>query len=123
MTTTFRARRAFLAVLPLLLLSAQQASAHAILEGSVPPEGGKVPAGPVTLSLRYNSRVDAARSRLTLIRPDHSRTDLTVDRGGPPDHMGATVTLTPGAYTVRWQVLAIDGHITRGDLSFTVTEP
>jgi hypothetical protein len=32
----------------------------------------------------------------------------------------ATLT-TPGAYVVRWQVLAIDGHITRGDVPFTVT--
>jgi methionine-rich copper-binding protein CopC len=24
---------------------------------------------------------------------------------------------------VRWQVLAIDGHITRGDVAFTVTGP
>jgi methionine-rich copper-binding protein CopC len=35
----------------------------------------------------------------------------------------ATVTLTPGTYVLRWQVLAIDGHITRGDVPFTVTEP
>ena len=27
----------------------------------------------------------------------------------------------PGRYVVRWQVLAIDGHITRGDVPFTVT--
>ncbi|MFI4981818.1 MAG: copper resistance protein CopC, partial [Nevskiales bacterium] len=28
---------------------------------------------------------------------------------------------TPGAYVVRWQVLSVDGHITRGDVPFTVT--
>jgi hypothetical protein len=27
-----------------------------------------------------------------------------------------------GPYVVRWQVLAIDGHITRGDVPFTVTD-
>jgi hypothetical protein len=31
--------------------------------------------------------------------------------------------LTPGVYVLRWQVLAIDGHITRGDVPFTVMEP
>jgi copper resistance protein C len=29
--------------------------------------------------------------------------------------------MAPGSYSVRWQVLAIDGHITRGDVPFTVT--
>ena len=117
------AHRAVLALIAVLLLSAGPANAHAILEDSTPPARGKVPSGRVVLSLRYNSRGDAARSRLTLIRPDHTRVDLPLDPGGPPDHLGAAVTLTPGAYTVRWQVLAIDGHITRGDLPFTVTEP
>jgi len=30
------------------------------------------------------------------------------------------VGLMPGAYTIRWQVLAPDGHITRGEVHFTV---
>jgi methionine-rich copper-binding protein CopC len=28
--------------------------------------------------------------------------------------------LAPGAWRLRWQVLATDGHITRGDIAFTV---
>jgi methionine-rich copper-binding protein CopC len=32
----------------------------------------------------------------------------------------ANVTLAPGAYTLHWQVLAVDGHITRGNVPFTV---
>jgi methionine-rich copper-binding protein CopC len=35
----------------------------------------------------------------------------------------ATAHLAPGNYTIRWQVLAVDGHITRGDVPFTVTAP
>jgi len=31
--------------------------------------------------------------------------------------------LAPGAHVLRWQVLAIDGHITRGDVPFTVVAP
>jgi len=38
-----------------------------------------------------------------------------------PDTLAATVgELAPRAYRLRWQVLAIDGHITRGDIPFTV---
>jgi methionine-rich copper-binding protein CopC len=31
--------------------------------------------------------------------------------------------LAPGQYRLRWQVLAIDGHLTRGDIPFTVKAP
>jgi methionine-rich copper-binding protein CopC len=99
------------------------AHAHAILEESTPPAGASVKAGPVDLRLRYNSRIDQARSRVTLIRPDHTHDIVTIEPDAPPDIIDAHLTLTPGAYVVRWQVLAVDGHITRGDVPLTVTAP
>jgi copper resistance protein C len=106
-----------------LALVPDLAQAHAIREESQPPAGGSIPAGAVTLRFRYNSRVDRARSRLTLTRPDHSQVVLPIDPDGPPDIMTTQAELAPGTYSVRWQVLAIDGHITRGDVPFTVTAP
>jgi copper resistance protein C len=106
-----------------IVLQPHLASAHAILEASEPANGAHVPAGPVSIKLRYNSRVDRARSGLTLTRPDRTKIPLPIDPGGAPDLLVSTVTLTPGAYVVRWQVLAVDGHITRGDVAFTVTGP
>ena len=97
--------------------------AHAILEESSPPAGASVKAGPFDLRLRYNSRIDQSRSRLTLIRPDHSHDVVPIAPGAPPDIINAHLTLTPGDYVVRWQVLAVDGHITRGDVPLTVTAP
>ena len=104
------------------LLAPAGAMAHAILEQSQPAAGGSVPAGKVSLSFSYNSRIDRARSRLTLTRPDNTQTVLRINPSGPPNviNSGAELT-TPGAYMVRWQVLAIDGHITRGDVPFNVT--
>jgi copper resistance protein C len=99
------------------------AQAHAILEESTPPAGASVKAGPVDLRFRYNSRIDQTRSRLTLIRSDHSRDTVPIVPGAPPDIINAHLTLTPGDYIVRWQVLAVDGHITRGDVPITVTAP
>jgi copper resistance protein C len=99
------------------------ANAHAILEASQPASGGSVPAGKVSLRFQFNSRVDRARSRLTLTGPGRSQHVLAIDPDGPPDIITTHVELTPGAYSVRWQVLAVDGHITRGDVPFTVTAP
>ncbi len=109
------------------LLAPRLAHAHAILEESLPEPGGSIPAGTVALRLRFNSRIDLTRSRLTLIGPnpvgsDQAQTTLTILQGGPPDIVGANLTLKPGSYSLRWQVLAIDGHLTRGDVRFTVTE-
>ena len=96
--------------------------AHAILMSSTPSAGASVPAGKVDLSFRYNSRIDRARSRLTLIRPDRSEAVLKITPTGSPELLESSTDLSaPGAYVVRWQVLAIDGHITRGDVPFTVT--
>jgi hypothetical protein len=106
-----------------LVLVPAVAQAHAILEDSQPPIGGSVAAGALALTLRFNSRLDRVRSRLTLTRPDHSQASLPIDPGGAPNVLTAHATLTPGAYSVRWQVLAVDGHITRGDVPFTVTPP
>jgi hypothetical protein len=111
-----------LTLLAALLLPAT-ARAHAILEESTPPAGASVKPGPLELRLRYNSRIDQGRSRLTLLRPDQTKDTIPIDDGTPPDIITAHVTLTPGAYVVRWQVLAVDGHITRGDVPITVTAP
>ena len=104
------------------LLAPVQAAAHAILEQSRPPADGSVPAGTVDMVFTYNSRIDRARSRLTLIRPDHDQTVLQISPNGAPNVINTIADLaTPGAYVVRWQVLSVDGHITRGDVPFTVT--
>ncbi len=105
-----------------LLLAPVQAAAHAFLEQSRPPVGASVPAGKVEMVFTYNSRIDRARSRLTLVRPDHSQTVLPIGSDGAPNVINTSADLaTPGAYVVRWQVLSVDGHITRGDVPFTVT--
>ena len=122
MTFTWQRRYALLAGVAALTVPGA-ALAHAILIESTPALGGTIPAGTRSLHLRYNSRIDRARSRLTLTRPDKTQAVLPIDPAGADDVLMATVDLTPGAYVLRWQVLAIDGHITRGDVPFVVTGP
>ena len=54
------------------------AMAHAILEDSTPAAGATITSGPRDLQFRYNSRIDRARSRLTLTRPDHGRETVPI---------------------------------------------
>lgn len=111
------------ALIALGAATARCADAHAILVESSPAINAAVPAGALALRLRYNSRIDAARSRLTLIAADGASRTLTLDPDLPPDILAAHAELAPGAWRLRWQVLAVDGHITRGDVAFTLTGP
>jgi methionine-rich copper-binding protein CopC len=113
-------RRAALAA-TLAILLPRVALAHAVLLESTPPLGGWVKSGTIALRLRFNSRIDVQRSRLTLIWPDKTSNPLHIDADGAGDIFTAAATLRPGTYLLRWQVLALDGHITRGDVPFTVT--
>ncbi len=106
----------------LILLAPAAASAHAILMQSDPPDRSTVPAGPRNLVLHYNSRIDHTRSRLTL-QGTNAQKVLPLEDGSGPDVLAAKADLSPGDYVVHWQVLATDGHLTRGDLRFRVTAP
>ncbi len=108
------AATAFLIVAP--------AAAHAVLLESNPPLKGAVAGPDVPIKLRFNVRIDALRSRLTLIHPDGSMQALEISKQTPADTLSAEATgLAAGDYRLRWQVLASDGHITRGEIPFTVT--
>lgn len=100
---------------------AATAQAHAVVVQAQPALEQRVAAGPLDIRLEFNSRVDKARSKLLLMRPDGSRADIAIDPEGEPNVVaGETAAPTPGAYVLRWQMLAVDGHITRGDIPFTV---
>lgn len=100
-------------------LAPRVANAHAILLQSNPADGGSVPAGERNLVLRFNSRIDHQLSRLTL---QGTNAQMKLPLGdSSADTLAAKTELTPGAYVVHWQVLATDGHMTRGDVRFTVT--
>jgi len=105
------------------MMSANVAQAHAILEDSQPASHATVPAGPAAIELQFNSRIDRARSVLALLKPDASLERLTIGGNAPPGVMRTQARLAPGAYVLHWQVLAVDGHITRGDLPFTAVAP
>jgi hypothetical protein len=108
-------------VLLLVLLSLQEAIAHAIVIKSSPAADAVVPAGNVPVHLQFNSRIDRDRSKVTLIGAGGTEQRLAPAADSLPDALDAEAKgLSPGAWRLRWQVLSVDGHITRGDIPFTV---
>jgi methionine-rich copper-binding protein CopC len=95
--------------------------AHAIILESSPAPNAKLPAPALPVLLRFNSRIDRERSRLMLLRADGSTSTLTLESAAGPDTLAAEAKdLAPGRYRLRWQVLGVDGHITRGDIPFEI---
>lgn len=106
-----------------LLIAALPVGAHAILVESNPAPNSKIHGPTLSVRLRFNSRIDGSRSRLTLVRPDGATETLKIQEQSSPDALASEAAgLKPGAYRIRWQVLAADGHITRGEIAFTVVE-
>jgi len=105
-----------------ILVVAGFVEGHAILKETTPAANSKVAGPNVPISLKYNVRIDAKLSKLMLLNPDNSTTELKIDEQKSPDTLTSKASgLKAGAYRIRWQVLAPDGHITRGEIPFTVT--
>ena len=124
----FPSRRSAPLLLGLLLLPAAQAAAHAVVVTSDPPVAASLATPPAEVVIHFNSRIDHARSRLILVGPDAVQAVLEPATQAEPTVLQARcdpklVPWAPGAWRLRWQVLAVDGHITRGDIPFTLMAP
>ena len=109
------------AVAAALVAGAAPAWAHAVIVSASPTTNELVAPGKLPVRIEFNSRIDKARSRLQVTAPAGDKADVPIDPSGEPNVVaGTTGALSPGAYVLRWQVLAIDGHITRGDIPFVV---
>ncbi|BAE49033.1 copper resistance CopC family protein [Paramagnetospirillum magneticum] len=114
-------------LLPLMvalgLMAASEARAHAVLVESSPPAEAEVVGAKVEFHLRYNSRIDARRSRLALKGPAGSKT-LPPQQGENEAELVARVEgLAPGRYILFWDVLSVDGHVSRGQVPFLTIAP
>src|ERR1700722_12359370 len=100
------------AVLSICLVPA--AFAHAILLSATPIAGELIGSHNTEVTLRFNSRVDARRSVLILVNPDGEKRKLKIGSQANPAALSTQVQgLKAGLNVLRWQVLAVDGHITR----------
>ncbi len=121
-------RRSRLLLVALAFISgagmAEHAAAHALVLDSTPGVDSVLTGPDLWIELRFNSRIDSKRSKLSLLEADGRGRELALLDGGAEGTLSARVTgLAAGAYRLRWQVLAVDGHITRGDIPFRVQVP
>ena len=96
-------------------------SAHMALKKSIPEEGAVLGAAPAQIQLWFTQEPDPVVSNVTLEGPSG-----TVEIGQPKvmaaeKSVTADVpTLGSGTYTVSWRTAGDDGHVQRGEFSFTV---
>jgi hypothetical protein len=105
-----------------LVLLPRAALAHAVLVRSSPAIHSTMHGPDVAVAMKFSSRVDGARSTILLSTPDGQSLPVTIERQSTPDTLTAHLThLKRGKYAIRWQVLAVDGHVTRGEIPFNVS--
>jgi len=103
-----------------LLFLPRPALAHAHLVSSSPAANATVHGPDVAIDLKFNSRVTPKGSMITLVLAVGETQRLSLDSQSNEVNLDAHAHLKPGSYTLRWQALSTDGHITRGEIPFTV---
>ena len=88
---------------------------------STPKINSTVKGPDLDIVLRYNVRIDAQRSTLHMVAPNGTVSSLAIAKQISQDRLQSHAAgLTSGAYKLQWQVLASDGHISRGEIPFAV---
>jgi methionine-rich copper-binding protein CopC len=120
-------RRAFilaaLAVVAPLLSWPTPGWSHAYLVRSVPAARTTVARAPERVQLWFNERLEPAYSRLSIWSREGKRVDAAdvAVAAGEPTRLSVGVPALPaGAYTVKYRVLSVDGHVVEGEFVFTV---
>jgi methionine-rich copper-binding protein CopC len=114
-------RRRIVIIGGLLVLLATLPQAHAKLDKSEPAAGATVTAAPKQIQLWFNEKLDVAVSKIELTGPS-GKVDL-----GPAHTMGDKSLMAgirgkvvDGSYAVAWQTAGDDGHVAKGDFTFTL---
>jgi methionine-rich copper-binding protein CopC len=105
--------------------AANAALAHAFLDRAVPSVGGTVSGSPREIRLYFTQGVVTAFSHVHVV----SEAGAVVPAGrliNDPSNQQIVIVhlghaLTPGTYSVSWQVVSVDTHTTQGTFSFTLS--
>jgi methionine-rich copper-binding protein CopC len=116
-----------LAILALSLMTAvaswpSPSQAHAFPSGAEPAVGSTVSSPPSKVVIHFDNPIEALFTKLDVFdgRGNNEAAGAPVVEA---DHLALDVALKPigpGEYTVKWSVVAADGHRTEGSFTFTV---
>jgi copper resistance protein C len=100
------------------------ASAHGLLDRADPRPGSRVRTSPTHVSVWFTERLEPAYSHVRVLNGKGERTDADDSRVDGADGRQLRVSvprLVAGTYKVVWRVLSVDGHLTEGEFTFTVS--
>mgnify|MGYP000894278085 CR=1 FL=1 len=97
--------------------------AHTHLEKSEPADGATLTTAPTSVQLFFNEKPDLKVSKVEVTGPS-GKVELGAAHSMAEKDLMAPIkgTLANGKYTVSWQAAGKDGHIQKGEFSFTVAK-
>src|SRR5262245_8439162 len=104
-------------------LAPREAGAHAALVTASPARRATLAESPPRVELTFSERLEPAYARLSVEDAGGARVDLGDAALAPGDDRRLRVSLRPlgpGAYTVRFRVLSVDGHVVEASFPFSV---
>jgi len=112
-----------LLVLGLLFGTPMEAAwAHAFPASSVPGDGATVRESPREVRIQFTEGVEIEFSQIEVKSPAGEVMNQGKPRRLAADTLAVDLKLLrPGIYTIEWQVLSVDTHVTEGVLRFTVS--
>jgi methionine-rich copper-binding protein CopC len=114
-------RKSVFGIFPLLLLLvADDASAHAMLDHAEPRVGNKVATTPHEVTLWFTQKLEPAFSTINVTDSAGKRVDSGETRVSGSQMSVELRPGGPGTYHVKWHVLSVDSHTTDGSFTFQV---
>lgn len=110
-------------VLAVVLTWTSQAWSHAYLVRSRPGARASLARAPERVELWFNERLEPAYSGMSVWNAAAQRVDTGDARveSAEPTQLSVRVNALPaGAYTVRYRVLSVDGHLVESEFAFRV---
>jgi methionine-rich copper-binding protein CopC len=102
-------------------LCAGTALGHAYPDLVSPADGAALTQAPGEVRIKFTEGVELEFSRIDVKSSTGQRVSKgNVRRAGSDALAIDLLPLEPGSYTIEWQVLSVDTHITQGILRFTV---
>lgn len=112
-----------LALILAVVFGASWLQAHTKLEKSEPAADATVSAPVKQVQIWFNEKLDAKVSKITLTGPAGAVKTGAVSVKEEKSIAASVDADTPnGKYTVAWQTAGGDGHVQKGEYSFTVTK-